>query len=84
MFRMIDLLNEAPVVFLYDAQLVFALAAEASAYDGSDTLSIAELVVDVMLDDLFAFIPELVVPGDVFVALVDELARVLEVASNAR
>jgi len=78
MFKMIDLLNEAPR-FSYDAALVGALVAEASAYEDGDALGVAEAVVDAMLDDLFVFVPKLVVPGDVFVALVDELARVLEV-----
>ena len=78
MFKMIDLLNESPV-FEYDFSLVGALVAEAAAYDDGDAHGVAEAIVDAMLDDLFAFVPELVVPGDVFVALVDELARVLEV-----
>ena len=79
MFKMIDLLNETPR-FSYDFSLVAALAVEAAAYDGDgDALGVAEAVVDAMLDNLFAFVPTLVVPGDVFVALVDELARVLEV-----
>jgi len=79
MFKMIDLLNdEAPVVFEYDAALVGALVAEASAFDDGDALGVAETIVDAMLDDLFAFVPNLLVPGDVFVALVDELAYVIE------
>ena len=77
MFKMVDLLNETPI-FEYDAALVGALVAEASAYEDGDASTIAEAVVDAMLDDLFVFVPKLVVPGDVFVALVDDLTRVLE------